>query len=733
MTVRRVLARLRPRRVPTRLQLQAVECGAACLAMILSFHGRPTRVAECRERCGVGRDGLTALAIVQAARGFGLKVRSYAAEPVDLQHLSLPAIAHWELNHYVVVERWSPTRVDIVDPAIGRRRLTSAEFDAGLTGIVLTFEPDHLSKPVAEPSPWLPLVRTYLWESPGTLAQVLLASVALQLFGLVLPVCSELIVDDVLPTNGVELLMPLAVGLGLVALTQLVLGYLRATLLLHLQARVDLRLMPGFFEHLLSLPSRFFEQRTSGDLLMRLASNAVLRDTLTSQSLSLVLDGGLVVGYLALLLWREPVFGLAVGALGAVQVALVLGSARRLQDLTSRDLRAQAESQSYLVEALEGISMLKASAAEERALQRYLDLFFVQVDVSLRRAQLSAMVDTAMTTLRLLAPLVLLWVGALRVLDGSMSLGTMLALNALGLSFLTPLSSLVQNGQRLMLLGAHLERIADVMQAMPEQPLRGLSPAPRLTGRIELRGVGFRYDERAPWVLRNVSFTIEAGQTVAVVGRTGCGKTTLLKLLLGLVPAVEGQILYDGTPLEELDYRSLRAQFGVVLQEPFMFSGSIRDNIAFGDRSLPLGTIVEAARLASVHDDIDGMPMGYETRLAEGGGGLSGGQRQRLSIARALCRRPAILLLDEATSHLDTTTERVVDGHLRSLACTRILVAHRLSTVAQADVVLVVDEGRIVEAGAPEELLATGGHYASLVRGREDDAVSVRRDIGCGS
>lgn len=719
--LRRTLSRLRRRRVPVLLQLNALECGAACLAMLLSYHGRQTRVAECRDRCDLGRDGLTTLAIVQAARSFGLRVKSYSVEPSAFQYLPLPAIAHWQFNHYVVVERWSPKGVDIVDPAVGRRRLSASELDAGLTGLVLTFEPGGQLEPAgAKPAfSWLALLRTHLRESPGIVAQVLCASIALQMLGLALPLCSKWVVDEVLPFPGTNLMTPLAIGMGLLAATQLVLGYLRATLLLYLQARVDLKLMPGLLEHLLTLPFRFFEQRTSGDLLMRLASNAILRDTLTSQTLSIVLDGGLVVGYLALLLLREPLFGLVVLLFGTLQVGLMLGSARRMGELTSQDVLAQSDTQGYLVEALGGISTLKASGAEDRALDHFLDLFFKQVNVSLRRNHLSALLDTAMTTLRICAPLAMLWVGALRVLDGSMSVGTMLALNALGAAFLMPLNSLVQNGQRLTLLGAHLERLADVMQARPEQTLESVRPAPRISGRVELRNVSFRYDARSPWVLKDVSLTIEPGQTVALVGRTGCGKTTLVKLLLGLYPPVEGQILYDGIPLEQLNYRTLRAQFGVVLQESFMFSGSIRDNIAFSDRSLPLDKVVKAARLAAIHDDLEQLPMGYETRLAEGGGGLSGGQRQRLSIARALSHDPAILFLDEATSHLDVKTERTVEQNVRSLACTRILIAHRLSTVRHADQILVVDQGTIVERGSHAELLAKGGHYAALVRSQD--------------
>jgi ABC-type bacteriocin/lantibiotic exporter with double-glycine peptidase domain len=506
--------------------------------------------------------------------------------------------------------------------------------------------------------------------------------------------------------------------MAVVVLALMVTGYLRAALLIYLEARLDARMMLGFFEHVLSLPFKFFQQRTTGDLLMRLGSNTVIREALTNQTVSAVLDGSLVLVYLAILLALEPGFGLVVLGLGLVQIGLLLGSSRRVRRLMQRDLAASAESQSYLVEALAGMATLKAAGAEERALDHWSNLFFKHLNVSLQRNRLSALINTGLTALNTLSPLLLLWVGALYVLNGAMSLGTMLALNALAASFLAPLASLVSSGQQLQLVGAHLDRIADVVEAEPEQNLQATRSAPPLSGRIELKGVNFRYDPNGPLTLRDISLAIEPGQKVALVGRTGSGKSTLAKLLLGLYPPDEGEIRYDDLPLPSLDYRTVRSQFGVVLQESFLFSGSIRQNIAFNDPDLTLEQVMEAARLVHIHDEIEQMPMGYDTFLAEGGVSLSGGQRQRLSLARALAHRPAVLLLDEATSHLDVVTERMVDQSLKALSCTRIVIAHRLSTVHDADLILALDEGEIVERGSHEELLARGGHYAALVHGQ---------------
>ena len=720
--------RLQRRRVPVLLQLNSVECGAACLAMILNYYGRKTRVAECRETCGVGRDGVSAQTIAKAARSFGLRVRSFSLEPADFGQLQLPAIVHWEFDHFVAVERWSPKQVEIVDPAVGRRRLSAAEFDAGFTGVVLTLEPGIQFKPLGEKIQ--PTWRSYLvsiFHTPGAaglMLQIVGVSLCLLLFGLALPVFTKVIVDRVLPFRIVSVMAILGTGLLIVVVAQAVGSYLRAALLLYLQGRLDMRMMLGFFEHLLSLPFRFFQQRSSGDLLMRLGSNTMIREVLTSQMLSATLDGGLVVGYLAILLARSLFFGVVVFGVGLLQAALLLGTSRRLRDLTQRDLAAQSVSQSYLVEALSGMATLKAPGTEDQALDHWSGLFANKLNASLRRGHLSAILDTAMTTLRTLSPLLLLWVGTFQVLHGAMSLGTMLGLIALATAFLGPLSSLVSNAQHVQLVAAHLDRIADVVEAEPEQELDLVQDAPRLSGRIELKNVGFRYDPNAPLVLRNISLTIEPGQKLALVGRTGSGKSTLAMLLLGLHIPTEGEILYDGIPLQRLNYRGLRGQFGVVLQEPFLFSGSIRQNIAFGNPDLRLAQVVEAARMAAIHEDIAEMPRGYETRIAEGGSGLSGGQRQRLSLARALAHDPAILLLDEATSHLDVITENVVEQNLGQLACTRIVIAHRLSTIHNADKILVLEGGTIAELGSHQELLAGGGRYAELVSSQMDPDVA---------
>jgi ATP-binding cassette subfamily B protein len=720
--LRVLLGRLHSHRVPVVLQLASYECGAACLAMILNFYGRKTLIGECREFCQPGRDGLTALIIARAARYFGLRVKAYSVGLADFRHVSLPAIAHWSFNHFVVVERWSPTAIAVVDPAVGRRRLTMSEFDEGFTGVILSLEPGvqfERRRTSSWPS-WRGYLK-YVLQAPGThglLAQFLGASLVLLVLGLAVPVLTKVIVDQILPFRIVDVMGMLGIGLLMLVLAQLVTSYLRAAVLVNLQGRLDAQLTLGLFEQLLTLPFGFFQQRSTGDVLTRLSSNVAIREALTTQTTAAVLDGLLVLVYFAVLLSQEPTFGAFVLVLGLLQAGLLIGSTHPMHELTQRELLAEAESSSYAVEALSGIATIKASGAEDRAFDHWSNLFTKQLNVALRRSWLSSLIEAANTTLSTFSPLLLLWIGADRVLGGSMSLGTMLALNVLAAAILTPLSSLVSSGQRLQLVRAHLDRLVDVMEAAPEQVSESVQPAPPLSGLIELRHVSFRYDPNAPFILRDISFRVEPGQKIALVGRTGSGKSTLALLLLGLHPPTSGQVLYDGVPLERMHYGSLRRQFGVVLQESSVFADSVRQNISFNDPALPLERVMAAARLAAIHDEIMGMPMGYETLLAEGGTGLSGGQCQRLAIARALTHEPAVLLLDEATSHLDVATEAEVDSSLNALSCTRIVIAHRLSTVRNADLILVIDEGAIAEQGSHKELLARGGLYAALIHGQ---------------
>jgi ABC-type bacteriocin/lantibiotic exporter with double-glycine peptidase domain len=685
--------------------------------MILNYYGRATSVSEVQERCGVGRDGLSALAIVKAARQYGLRVRAVSLKKNDARFVTFPAIVHWEFNHFVVVDRWSSRHVDIVDPAVGRRRLTSEEFDEGFTGILIMLEPGAQFERQA-PSRALSLW-TYLRSLPhmsSIVVQIIGTALLLQILGLGAPLLTAIVVDYIIPTKASDLLILLGTGMLFLILTQGVMKLLRSALLIYLQTRLDAQMMLNFFEHLLSLPYRFFQLRLSGDLLARVESNTAIRDILTSQMISTLLDSCSVIVYLVILIMQSRLIAGVAVAVGAFQVGLLLLTAPIIRRLTMRDLAAQGKTQGYLNEVLAGIAAVKAAGAEQRALAQWTNLFFDEMNISVRRNYLLSGVSVVFETLQFLAPLLLLWIGATQVITGAMSTGTMLALNTLAASFLVPLSSLAASGQNIQVARAHFDRIADVLGSEPEQDSQQVYMPPQLSGRIELKSVTFQYDPNTPPILNDVSIHIQPGQKVALVGKTGSGKSTLGKLLIGLITPTKGEILFDGIALQKLNYQEVRRQFGVVLQDAFIFSGSVRENISFNDPQMEMARIVKAAQAAAIHEDIEKMPMGYETLLSEGGSVFSGGQRQRLALARALANHPALLLLDEATSALDVTTEQAVEQNLQRLSCTQIVIAHRLSTVRNADLILVLDQGRVVEQGTHQQLLRRRGFYAQLIK-----------------
>jgi ATP-binding cassette, subfamily B, bacterial len=704
----------RGHRVPYVQQMEAADCGAACLAMVLGFHGRVVSLDEARTAAGTNR-GTDALSIVRGAEQMGLRGRGVQLDINDLHYLPPATILHWGFNHFVVLESVRRGGVDIVDPAFGKRHVPMDRFRKHFTGVALVFEPveGFVATPPGRSKAWRYLVQ--LLAQRGLVARVLVTSIALRVLALALPILTAMVVDRVVPRGDHGLLFVVGAGVGAVLTFQLLSSLIRSHLLIELRTRLDTKMTLGFVSHLLSLPYAYFNRRSAGDLLLRVSSNTQIRDLLTSSLLSTLLDGALAITYLVLLFLLSPILALITAITGGLQVIVVMVSRHRYAALTSQDLESQARAHSYLVQMLVGIETLKVAGAEDRALEHWANLYVDELNVALSRSRLQALLDAVNALLQAAAPLILLGAGALLVIQGNLSLGTMLATTALATGFLTPLSSLTSSALQLQMLGSYVERIDDVVSTEPEQRRGAGMPPPRLSGAIELRHVSFRYGPNDPLVVRDVSLDVAPGSTLAIVGRSGSGKSTLAALLLGLHRPTEGHIVYDGYDLTELDHKQLRQQLGMVPQSPFVFSGSIRNNIALTDPQTPFERVVAAARKASIDADIRAMPMGYETIVADGGATLSGGQRQRLALARALLHDPAILLLDEATSSLDATTERAVMDNLRKLRATRIIIAHRLSTIVNADRIVVMEEGKVVEVGRHAELLARKGPYAVLV------------------
>lgn len=695
-------------------QHTATDCGPTCLGMVLAFYGREVRVDEIRVSMGCGRDGTSAFAIVEAARLYGLNARGVKIELKDFARLSRPSVLHWGFDHFVVFDRIWEEGIVIVDPAHGQRKLTYDEVSRYFTGVAVIFDKREDFEPGKKARPLFRYLAKTLKES-GDLWRILAMSLVLQVCGLVLPLINGRLVDRVLPHADEHLLLVMVVGLVTVLFFEFFAMFARANLLVNLRTRLDAQMTTGFLDHMLALPYAFFQRRPAGDLLMRLNSNEQIREMLTSSVLSTAIDGFLVVVYLALLIGMSPVIAGVTFVLVAFEGAVVLLLRRKQFQLMTATQVKQAEAESCLVEVLSGIETLKATGTEARAAQRWSNLFVDVMNLTMKRGRLSSWQDALLHVVKTLSPFILLVVGAIEVMQGRMTLGVMMSVMAFANGFITPVSSLVSTFQQFQLVGVYLERIEDVFATPKEQTSTELRIAPRLKGAITLSDVSFQYSTKAPFVVKNVSVEIKPGSIVALVGRSGSGKSTLASLLCGLYVPTSGNIYYDGMPLHELDLPSLRRQIGIVIQNPYIFGTSVRQNITMGDPAISLERVEEAARLARIHTDIEAMPMGYDTPLTASGASLSGGQRQRIALARAFLARPPIMFLDEATSALDNVTERDVHHNLETLGCTRVIIAHRLSTIRRADVILVMHDGALVEAGSHDELLARNGRYAELL------------------
>src|SRR5579884_2459724 len=702
------------RRIPFIPQMEISDCGAACLAMVLAYHGRREPLERVRAATGGGRDGVHAQAIVEAARWYGLAARGVRADLEDLGQLPAGSILHWGFNHFLVLERVGRRGVRVVDPALGRRFIPMSAFRRSYTGVAIALEPAPGFTPGGRPGSLRRHLRPLL-QQRGLLGRVLAISVVIRALLLALPLFTAVLVNRVIPRGDEELLAVMAAALGFIVAYHFASSLLRERLLLELRTRIDVQMTRGLLDHLVSLPYGFFLRRSSGDLMSRVASVERVREILATGTLTALIDGALAVLYLGLLLAFDRRIGLLTLALGLLQIGVVVLAGGRNRALSAQSLEASARVSGYEYPILAGIETLKAAGVERRALAHWRSLFGDKIAASLASGRLDALVDAVLDVLGLGAPLCVLMLGGLSVLSGRLPLGTMLGLVALAEGFLEPLVTLAGTGLRLQPLRSYLERIDDILDVPREQEGGGARPAGRLSGQVRAEHVVFKYGPLSPPAVDDVSLEIQPGQRVAIVGRSGSGKSTLAALLLGLHRPTSGSVSFDGVDLRELDLGSVRRQIGIVTQHPYLFSTPIRDNIALTWPEAPLEAVIEAARVACIDEEIAALPMGYETVLAGAGASLSGGQRQRIALARAVIRRPRILLLDEATSALDAITEHAVHQRLAELGCTIILIAHRVSTLSLADLILVMEGGRIVERGDHTELLRLGGRYRELV------------------
>ena len=627
----------------------------------------------------------------------------------------MPFVVHWEGRHFVVVERVRRDTVDLVDPMLGRRRVSLDAFGAVFSGVALVFAVETSTRRSAPaPRPWRSILLPALRVRRAVIATLVTTSALLMLAGLAVPVATAWAVNRLVA--GATLREDAFAAVALLALAVGALSLARGVAAAAMQQHVGRELTGGLVDRLLGAPLAFVERRGSGEVTARLSATDVVRDALATQLVSAVLDTLVALSYVLILIVASPALGLFTLALGAGQLAVLAGLALRGRRLRREELLAQVRVQGWLYGVVAGLGWVKAAGAEGVVHERWQRLHEQRLTALLRTARTGAVADSVSTALRLAAPLLVLLAAA--TVAGGDGTGRVVGLAALATAALVPMGALAGHLQAFHEIGSVVEHLGDLASAPAEQPEPG-APAPRLRGELSARDLGFRHTHRSPWVVRHVDVHVPAGGKLGVVGPSGSGKSTLVKLLAGLYPATEGVVGYDGHDLRSLDLRSLRRRLGVVLQDPFLITGTVAENIALRRPDAPRSDVVAAAELAAVHDDIAALPLGYDTTLANGGAELSGGQCQRIALARALLDRPSVLILDEATSHLDSATEAQVERNLRDLGITRVVIAHRLSTVRDADQILVLEGGRVAEAGTHGELVEIGGRFAAMVASQE--------------
>ncbi len=698
------------------IQSEAAECGLATLAMVAESYALCIGLPEMRRRFPLSLKGAKLSHLIHIAQQLGFSTRPLRLDIEHLGQLKLPCILHWDLNHFVVLAKVGKSRVTILDPASGERKLSFEEVSRHFTGVALELTPTAEFKPQkAAPSisaRQLTGPVTGLWSA---LAQILLLSVALQVFVVLAPFFMQWVVDQVLVSADKDLLVVLGLGFGLAVLLQVGIGLLRGWAVLYLSTRLGLQWMGNVFAHLLKLPLDFFEKRHLGDVTSRMASVQAIQKTLTTSFVEAIIDGLMAVVTLALML----VYSWKLALVTLLAVALYLGiraiAYQPVRDGTEQQLMAGARQQTHLLESLRGMQSLKVAGGESLRRSTYDNLLTDTVNQDVRLARMGLGFNGASQLVFGIERIAVIWIGARLALDNVFSVGMLIAYLAYKDQFATRVSGLIDKWIDFRMLRLHGERLADIVLTPPEASLMLPEARPPAEPRIEAEGLSFRYADGEPWVLKACSFTIEPGESVAIIGASGCGKTTLVKLLLGLLKPTEGTIRIGGQDLHKLGPRNVRAIVGAVMQDDQLFAGSIADNIGFFDPDFDLERVEAAAKLAAVHEDIVAMPMGYHSLIGDMGSSLSGGQKQRVILARALYRQPKLLFLDEATSHLDVMRERQVNEAVKQLALTKVIVAHRPETIASADRVLVLEQGRIVQELRPQQAPSPAASPAEVV------------------
>lgn len=687
------------RKVPVILQTESSECGLACLAMIAGYYGYESDLLTLRQKHPISQKGATLTTLVKIANNLHLTTRPLKLELDELNQLRLPCILHWDLNHFVVLKNISASKITIVDPAFGEKVFTYDQASAHFTGIALELWPDsnfeekkdktsiHIFKLFGE-------IRG-LWKSLG---QILILALVLEIFSLVSPFFMQWVIDHAIVSADLNLLTTLAIGFGLLMVLSSLISLLQAWVVMHMATTLNVQWKANIFHHLVNLPTNFFQKRHLGDIISRFGSIDAIQRTLTTSFLTAILDGLMTLFTLILMF----VYSAKLGWI-AVITMLIYAVIRwiwyyPLRRATEDQIVHAAKQNTHFMETMRGIRTIKQFEKQDYRQATWLSLFVNQINAGLTTQKLNLMFGFVNTLLFGLQNIIIVWLGATLVIEGEFTVGVLMAFIAYKNQFSGRVSSLIDKYVEVKMLSLHGERLADIVLTDREKTDSSLflpeSSEQQKKG-IDVKSLRFRYSENEPWIIHGINFNIPEGQSVAIVGPTGCGKTTLMNLLLGNLTPEHGEVKIGGQSIKNSGSNKIRSFIAYVAQDDVLFAGSILENISFFDDGVQQDWVEQCAKMASVHDEIITMPMGYQTLVGDMGNILSGGQKQRVLLARALYRKPKILFLDEATSNLDIRKEKEINDMIKSLNITRITIAHRPETIASVDRIITLNNGRI--------------------------------------
>lgn len=684
--------------LPVIIQTEAAECGLACLAMIANYHGHKVDLNSLRRKYSISSKGATLADLIKLGDNLQMVARPLRLELEELEQLKTPCVLHWDLNHFVVLKSVRKNKVTIHDPAVGVRTLSLEEVSPHFTGVALEltptpdFKPEKIERKTKLSDFW-----SRITGIKRVLIQIFILSLLLQLFAIASPFYMQLVVDDVIVSQDLDLLIVLAIGFGLLMLINVMVTALRGIIILYMSTQLNIQMAANLFRHLLKLPMDYFEKRHIGDVVSRFGSLESVKNLLTTGLIEAVVDGIMAIGLLIMMFVYNITLGFIVLIAVVLYVVLRLALYRPYRQLNEEQIVANAKQSSNFMETVRGVQSVKLFGNEVQRQAVWQNYYADEMNAGIKVGKLNITYNFLNGLIFGIENVIVIYLAATQVIDSLLTVGMLYAFMSYKSQFTGKASALVDKLIQFKMLSLHLERLGDIVLAEQEKHTEGSSNVIDSKGEVEVRNVRFKYSSNEPEILKGINYRITPGSSVAIVGASGAGKTTLIKILLGLLEPSQGAVILDGLDIRKIGLRNYRKMIGTVMQDDQLLSGSIADNICFFDTTHDQARIEECAKMAAIHHDIMAMPMGYNTLIGDMGSSLSGGQKQRLLLARALYKEPKVLFLDEATSHLDVGLERVVNDTVKSLNITRIIVAHRPETIAMADRVLVLEGGMLHE------------------------------------